>query len=53
MFQESNLLESVEIEAMHVITGLRRTASSNVLYADFGIEKHCDRRKKYKLLIFL
>ena len=49
---ESNLLESVQIEASRIITGLRRTTSLRKLYCELGFEKLSDRRKKHKLITF-
>lgn len=49
--EQSNLLESVQIEAGRIITGLRRTSSRQNLYNELGWETLSDRRKKHKVTL--
>ena len=50
--QNSDLLESVQIEAARIITGLRRNSSKSNLYTELGIEPLSERRQKHKLILF-
>lgn len=47
----SNLLESVQIEAGRIITGLKRTSSRQNLYNELKWETLSDRRKKHKVTL--
>lgn len=47
--EKSNLLESVQIEAGRIITGLRRTSSRQNLYNELGWETLSNRRQKHKV----
>ena len=48
---ESNLLESVQIDAMRIITGLRRGTSHIKLYRECNLETLESRRHKHKLIL--
>ena len=50
--EQSDLLESIQLEAARIITGLRRGTSHNILYGELGWEPLETRRKKSKLLMF-
>ena len=50
---ESGLLESVQLEAMRIITGLRRGTSHHILYTETQLEPLCTRRQNHKLLLML
>ena len=47
--QEASLLENVQVEALRIITGLRRNSSSQALYKELGVEPLCSRRDDHKL----
>ena len=49
--EQSKLLESVQIEAARIITGLRRNSSVNHLYKELGWETLKTRRKNNKLIL--
>ena len=49
--QEKDLLESVQLEALRIITGLRRGTSHYKLYAETGIETLSSRRSQHKLIL--
>ena len=49
--QESELLESVQIEAARIVTGLRRNFSRSCLYTELGLEHLQDHRDHHKLTI--
>ncbi|PJE77770.1 hypothetical protein CI610_03303 [invertebrate metagenome] len=46
--QSKQLLESVQLEAARIITGLRSGTSHNKLYEEIGWESLSDRRNKHK-----
>ena len=48
---ESNLLESVHVEAGRIIIGLRINSSKTKLYVEFGCEPLYKRREKHKLIL--
>ena len=48
---EANLLESVQIEAGRIITGLRINSSKTKLYEELGWEPLYKRREKHKLIL--
>jgi hypothetical protein len=48
---ESNLLESVQVEAGRIITGLRINFSKTKLYEELGWEPLYKRREKLKLIL--
>ena len=49
--QESNLLENVQLEALRIITGMRRGTPHDKLYLESNIEPLQKRRKTQKLLL--
>ena len=49
--QEANLLESVQVEAGRIITGLRVNSSKTKLYEELGWEPLFRRREKHKLIL--
>lgn len=50
--QQSNLLESIQLDAARIITGLRRGTSHSILYAELGWSSLTERRKNSKLIHF-
>ena len=48
---ESNLSESIQVEAGRIITGLRINSSKTILYEELGWEPLCKRREKHKLIL--
>ena len=48
---EANLLESVQVEAGRIITGLRVNSSRSKLYSELGWEPLYKRREKQKLIL--
>ena len=48
---ESNLLESVQVEAGRIITGLRVNSSKTKLYEELGWELLYKRREKHKFIL--
>jgi hypothetical protein len=48
---ESNFLESVQVEAGRIITGLRINFSKTKLYEELGWEPLCKRSEKHKLIL--
>ena len=46
------LLESIQLDAIRIITGLRRGTSHEVLYAEVGLSSLAERRKDAKLIQF-
>ena len=48
---EANLLESVQVEAGRIITGLRVNSSKSKMYAELGWEPLHKRREKHKLIL--
>jgi hypothetical protein len=48
---ESNLLESVQVEAGRIITGLRINSSKTKLYEELGWEPLYKRREKHKFIL--
>jgi hypothetical protein len=48
---ESNLLESVQVEAGRIITGLRINSSKTKLYEELGWELLYKRREKHKFIL--
>jgi hypothetical protein len=46
-----NLLESVQVEASRIITGLRINSSKSKLYEELGWELLYKRREKHKLIL--
>jgi hypothetical protein len=51
IFDEANLLESVQVEAGRIITGLRVNSSRSKLYSELGWEPLYKRREKQKLIL--
>lgn len=49
--EQSNLLESIQIEAARIITGLRRNSSKQYLYQELGWETLKKRRNNHKLIL--
>lgn len=49
--EQSNLLESIQIEAARIITGLRRNSSKQYLYQELGWETLKKRRSNHKLIL--
>lgn len=50
--QQSELLESIQLDAARIITGLRRGTSHATLYAELGWCSLAERRKNSKLIHF-
>ncbi len=48
---ESNLLESVQVEAGRIITGLRVNSSKSKMYEELGWEPLYKRREKHRLIL--
>jgi hypothetical protein len=48
---EANLLESLQVEAGRIITGLRVNSSRSKLYSELGWEPLYKRREKQKLIL--
>ena len=48
---EANLLESVQVEAGRIITGLRVNSSRSTLYSELDWEPLYERREKQKLIL--
>ena len=49
---QAKLLESIQLDAIRIITGLRRGTSHEVLYAEVGLSSLAERRKDAKLIQF-
>ena len=49
---EADLLESIQLDAARIITGLRRGTSHAILYHELGWIPLCERRKNSKLIHF-
>lgn len=49
--EQSNLLESIQIEAARIITGLRRNSTKQYLYQKLGWETLKKRRNNHELII--
>ena len=47
-----NKVESVQIEAMRIVTGGTKLTSIQKLYEETGWEKLLDRREQHKLIMF-
>ena len=50
--EKSDLLETVQLEAARIITGLKNGPSHQLLYNELGIEPLSVRRKQHKLNTF-
>ena len=50
--QEADLLESIQLDAARIITGLRRGTSHAILYKELGWVPLSERRKNHKLIHF-
>lgn len=46
-----NLLESIQVEAARIITGLRRGTPQNILYKELGWVSLENRRKQHKMML--
>ena len=51
--QQSNLLESIQLDAARIITGLRRGTSHSTLYAELDWSSLAERRKIVNLFTFI
>lgn len=50
--QNSQLLESIQLDACRIITGLRKGTSHDTLYNELGLCPLSERRKHHKLIYF-
>ena len=50
--QDKKLIEAIQIEAMHIVTGATKVCSIGKLYNDTGWETLEARREEQKLIIF-
>ena len=50
--QQSDLLESIQLDAARIITGLRKGTNHDMLYAELGISSLASRRQDAKLIQF-